>query len=65
MIVSKEFQEKIVNDYLKNNSTEKTQGFIDGINKAFELIDKILKENKNEKKSYRKSKRNLSNYVMF
>ena len=51
MIVSKEFQEKIVNDYLKNNSTEKTQGFIDGINKAFELIDKILKENKNEKKS--------------
>ena len=46
MILSKEIQEKAVNEYLKNNSVEKTQGFIDGMNKAFELIDKIKKEAK-------------------
>jgi hypothetical protein len=41
MILSKETQEKAVNEYLKNNSVEKTQGFIDGMNKAFELIKKV------------------------
>jgi uncharacterized membrane protein YheB (UPF0754 family) len=38
MILSKEIQETAVNEYLKNNSVEKTQAFIDGMNKAFELI---------------------------
>jgi hypothetical protein len=38
MILTKETQEKEVNEYLKNNSVEKTQAFIDGMNKAFELI---------------------------
>jgi hypothetical protein len=38
MILSKEIQEKAVNEYLQNNSVEKTQAFIDGMNKAFELI---------------------------
>lgn len=44
MIISKETQEKIVNDYLKNNSVEKTNGFVDGFNEALKLIDKILNE---------------------
>ncbi|WP_396180039.1 hypothetical protein [Flavobacterium sp.] len=38
MILSKEIQEKAVNEYLQNNSVEKTQAFIDGMNKVFELI---------------------------
>jgi hypothetical protein len=38
MKLSKEIQEKAVNEYLKNNSVEKTQAFIDGMNKVFELI---------------------------
>jgi hypothetical protein len=44
MLVSKEIQEKAVNEYLKNNSVEKTKSFIDGMNKAFEIINKIKKE---------------------
>lgn len=44
MILSKEIQETAVNEYLKNNSVEKTQGFIDGMNKAFELIKKQTKK---------------------
>jgi len=44
MIISKEIQEKAVNEYLKNNSIEKTEGFIDGMSKAFEIINKTLKE---------------------
>jgi len=44
MILTKETQEKLVNDYLKNNSTEKTEGFIDGINEAFKLIYKVIKQ---------------------
>jgi len=44
MIVYKASQEKIVTDYLKNNSVEKTNGFVDGFNEALKLIDKILKE---------------------
>jgi hypothetical protein len=43
MILSKEIQEKAVNEYLKNNSVEKNQAFIDGMNKAFELIKKQTK----------------------
>jgi|688.fasta_scaffold556134_2 hypothetical protein len=46
MLVSKEIQEKVINEYLKNNSVEKTDGFICGMNKAFEIVDKILKEEK-------------------
>jgi hypothetical protein len=46
MIVSKEIQEKAVNDYLKNNSVEKTEGFICGMNKAFEIMNQIKKEQK-------------------
>ena len=38
MILSKEIQQNAVNEYLKNNSVEKTEAFIDGMNKAFELI---------------------------
>jgi hypothetical protein len=41
MILSKEIQENAVNEYLQNNSVEKTQAFIDGMNKAFELIKKV------------------------
>jgi hypothetical protein len=41
MILSKEIQENAVNEYLKNNSVEKTQAFIDGMNKVFELIKKV------------------------
>lgn len=44
MIITKEAQDRIVYKYLLENSTEKTDGFIDGINATIELINKIKKE---------------------
>jgi hypothetical protein len=46
MIISKEIQEKAVNDYFLSNSIEKTEGFIDGVNECLKIIDKIIKDQK-------------------
>jgi len=54
MIVRKEIQEKAVNEYLKNNSVEKTEGFIYGMNKAFEIINEIEKEKQEISKNINK-----------
>lgn len=44
MLITKEIQEKAVNEYLKNNSVEKTEAFTQGMQKAFEIMDKLMKE---------------------
>ncbi len=42
MIVTKEQQEAILNKYIKeNHNTDECIGFIDGINEALELVNKL------------------------
>jgi len=44
MIVTKEQQEKILQKYMKeNHTTDECSGFIDGMNAAIELIDKLMR----------------------
>jgi len=48
MILTKEQQEKIVEQYVKErHTTEECIGFIDGINATIELINKISKDKEN------------------
>ena len=43
MIITKEHQEAMVNNYRKEGRNEfECMGFIDGMNKMFELVDKKL-----------------------
>ena len=50
MIVTKLQQMKLVENYVKEkHTTDECIGFIDGINKTLELIDKILKNERNGK----------------
>ena len=47
MIVTKEAQEKILQKYIDDkHTTEECSGFIDGMNEAFKLVDKIAKDYK-------------------
>ena len=47
MIVTKEQQERLVSDYIKlGATTSELIGFIDGMNAAIELVDKLMKEQK-------------------
>lgn len=46
MLITKEQQEAWVNAYVKEkHTTDECIGFIDGINRTLEAIDKIMKEN--------------------
>jgi len=46
MLITKEQQEALVNQYIKEkHTTDECIGFIDGINKMLELLDKIAKNN--------------------
>ena len=49
MIVTKQQQEAIVEKYMDagNRSKEEVHAFIDGIEAAFKLVDKILSQNSN------------------
>lgn len=47
MIITKEYQEAMVNAYKKEcNNFDQTMGFIDGMNAMFELISKKLEDEK-------------------
>lgn len=47
MIVTKEQQERLVDNYIKLNPTNlEIMGFIYGMNAAIELVDKLMKEKK-------------------
>lgn len=42
MLITKEQQEALVQNYIKeNHTTDECIGFVDGINKTLELIEKI------------------------
>jgi len=46
MIITKEHQEAIVNNYRKEGHNEfECMGFVDGLNKMFELVNSITKNN--------------------
>jgi hypothetical protein len=58
MLITKESQEALVHNYLKRGySTDQNIGFIDGVEKAMELIERIYKESEINKSKY-KSKTN-------
>jgi UDP-N-acetylglucosamine:LPS N-acetylglucosamine transferase len=44
MIITKETQERLLDKYMQNHSTIECTGFVDGMNEAFKLTDKILKD---------------------
>ena len=47
MIVTKEAQERILQKYNDDgHTTEECSGFVDGMNEAFKLVDKIAKDYK-------------------
>ena len=47
MIVTKEAQERILQKYNNDgHTTEECSGFVDGMNEAFKLVDKIAKDYK-------------------
>lgn len=49
MIVTRKQQEDLVNKYIEEkHSQEKCSGFIDGIEAALKMIDKQLKQQRNE-----------------
>lgn len=58
MLITKELQEALVHNYLKKGySTDQNIGFIDGVEKAMELIERIYKESEiNKSKSKSKTK---------
>jgi len=46
MIITKEQQEVIIDKYIKENpSTDSLVGFMEGMNAAMELMDKLMKQN--------------------
>ena len=47
MIVTKEQQEALLNKYIKDkHNTDECIGFVDGINAALELMDKLFESHK-------------------
>lgn len=44
MIITKETQEKMIAEYSQGKSTEQIIAFLDGMNAAFNLTDKMLKD---------------------
>jgi len=47
MIITREQQEVIMDEYIKEKpSVDALAGFIEGMNAAFKLMDKLMKQNK-------------------
>jgi hypothetical protein len=54
MLITKEQQEALVHNYIKRGySTDQNIGFIDGFEKAMELIERIYKESEINKSKYK------------
>ena len=52
MIVTKEQQEALLNKYIKDkHNTDECVGFVDGINAALELMDKLFESHKQSQQS--------------
>ena len=51
MIIRRETQQAMINKYMANgnHTHDEVSGFVDGMVAAFEVVDKILKQEKNEK----------------
>ena len=44
MIITREQQENLLHEYAKGKSIDECVAFVEGMQKAIELIDKLLKE---------------------
>ncbi len=49
MIITKEQQEKIRNEYMLNNNMDKVVSFMDGMKATLELVDRIINAEKEVK----------------
>ncbi len=47
MIITKEQQEAMINNYAKNHNSYEVVGFVDGLNAMLELIEKLDQAKKN------------------
>lgn len=57
MIITKQAQERLLQKYIDDkHTTEECSGFIDGMNEAFKLVDKIAKDYK-EAQDYERVKK--------
>ena len=62
MLITKEQQEAIVHNYIKSGrNLDECVGFIDGVEKTMELIERIYKESETNKSKYKTNENLHSN----